>query len=132
MSLENGDALVPHADTVRVARLQLDLWSMVFEWRLFVKFSFRRYLMVDSSKVAGHSFVCMREERLRIPHVGGINFFKRGVDLNDYFETRLCPLGTIGFGNEVLVRKSEIVTNMMLMESESLDHFFLFLSVEAC
>ena len=62
-----------------MAKRKLDMCSMVFEQLSFVKWTHRRYLSYDASKMNGHDYLLVREDRFRYP---------RNADLGPHFWMR--------------------------------------------
>ena len=79
--------------------------------------------MVDASPQLGMSFLCVREDRIRLPRAELGLDFRKAYDLNSAFETRICPLSTLGLGHAGLVKKAINVANVYLMEAETLERF---------
>ena len=117
--LRAGEFQIPSPDTLRMARLKLDYLSVMFERLVFLRFRYLRYVYIDASPQMGFNFLCMREERLRIPRVGDILVFKAGFNLSQVYETRLCFASVVGHRNATLLKKSTDMASGYLMESDS-------------
>ena len=97
---------VPSLNLLRMARVRLDIMSILFERRLFMKYRYIRYFLVDSSPQLGRNFLCVREDRVAIPRNDFVTmWFRAQFDINSTFETRICPLSTLGVGNAGLAKK---------------------------
>ena len=123
-SFRNRVHILPSIDIMRMARVRLDCMSVLFQRKLFLQFAHRRYLLVDSSPQFGFNFLCVKEDRINIPR----NFelgsdFRRLYDINAHFESRICPVSTLGLGRASAVRKSINTANIYLMESGRLADF---------
>lgn len=81
---------LPSLDTLRMARVKLDVLSMLFERFLQVSFCYLRYFVADSSPQLGYNFLCMREDRIRMPRAEVTFVLRYGYDLSAAFESRLC------------------------------------------
>ena len=114
----------PSDNTQRMARVRLDIMNILFERRLFLKMRCRRFLMVDSSPQLGHNFLCVREDRIMIPRATCLGSdFRVHFDINQNFESRLCPLSTLGLGHAGMVKKLLNVAGIYLMESADAAQF---------
>jgi hypothetical protein len=94
-NIRSGSHPLPGLNVLRYARICLDCFSMVFERHLQLKWSYWRYIMIDTSKVAGHSFVCIHESRLRLPRCPGFNIFAANVDLNIFLKRGCAKVGRL-------------------------------------
>ena len=91
--------VAPGIDLLRQSRLRLDLMSILFERRFFLRFEVNRYLMIDASSHFGYNLQCIREDRTVVPAELSADIFRRaGLDLLPYYESRICPLSTSGHG----------------------------------
>ena len=64
--------------------------------------------------------LCVREDRVRFPRGSFGADFRKAYDLSANFESRICPLSTLGAGHAGLVKKGRSLANILLMESGSL------------
>ena len=95
-------------------------------WQRFLasSFSFRRFLLYDSSPQIGHDYLIVREDRIRLPFRGVLRPELRAIyDINACYEERLMPLSTVGRGNTGRAKKHGGVCNLYLLESDSDDQF---------
>jgi hypothetical protein len=106
-ALESGEHPIPSISLMRAARLRLDFLSIMFERRLFMNFYYRRYLLIDSSPQLGFNMLCVREDRVRFPRGSFGADFRKAYDLSANFESRICPLSTLGAGHAGLVKKRQ-------------------------
>ena len=124
IELRSGQHQMPSEDVLRVARVRLDIMTILFERKLWLRFEYRRYISCDSSPQLGHNFLCVREDRVGIPrdeNVGAL--FRAKYDLNQNFESRIMPLSTLGLGHAGLANKALAVANLFLMEAETAEEF---------
>jgi hypothetical protein len=122
--LETGVVALPSIKCMRRARLRLDMCSMLFESCLHQDFVFLRYVMPDSSPQLGRNFLCVREDRIKLPRAVMHDADARSkLDLNSCFETRIMPLTTLGSGHESHFKKATNVAGLYLNESSDLDQF---------
>ena len=105
--LRAGEFQIPSLDTLRMARLKLDYLSVMSERLVFLRFRYIRYVYLDAFPQMGFNFLCMREERLRIPRVGDILIFKTGFNLSQVYETRLCFASVVGHRNATLLKSQQ-------------------------
>ncbi|CAK0867379.1 unnamed protein product, partial [Prorocentrum cordatum] len=117
--IRHGRIPLPSSELMRQARIRLDVLAILYERELNKDFKFMRYLLVDGSKQLGRHFLCTREDRIRYPRseFGNPGFMVR-YDLNEGFESRVCPLSTTGEGHSTALKKTFNVTSMFLMECE--------------
>lgn len=89
-------------ELLRMAKLRLDMCSMVFEQLSFAKWAHRRYLSYDASEMNGHDYLLVREDRFRYPRNAdfGPDFWMR-YDIASNWETRICLASVIGVGQLV-------------------------------
>ena len=103
-----------------MSRVRLDVMAILYERMLAKSFRFTRYILMDSSPQRGYNFLCVREDRVAIPVDQLLSpEMRANFDINSGFQTRLCPLSTLGVGNAGLVKKGLSVINIPLMESDS-------------
>jgi hypothetical protein len=122
--LRNGAVPMPSVDLLRMARVRLDLMSILWERRLSGLFRYARYIMIDSSPQLGFNFLCMREDRIAIPRDAFISpEYRASFDINAGFETRICPISTLGLGNAGAVKKGLNTAGVYLMESTAMVQF---------
>lgn len=125
-SIRDPSWRVPGLKLLRTSRVRLDMVAILYERQLQQKFKHLRYLLIDSSPQLGFNFLCIREDRIRIPKGVASDIHKRvDFDINSGFETRLAPLSTLGVGNSGLVKKGINTINVYLMETETADDFHM-------
>ena len=101
VDLQRGAVPVPSLGLLRTSRVKLDYMDILFQRQLFLKFTYRRYWLVDSSPQLGYDFLCVREDRIRIPRCDDWTVELRALyDINAGFETRICPLSTLAHGKK--------------------------------
>ena len=97
-------------DMMRQARLRLDLMSILYARRLFLKFDITRYLLIDSSPQWGYDFKCVRDDGLMIPKETCANIIARvGLDIVPFYSPRICPLNTLRTGRGSAMKTSAVV-----------------------
>ena len=79
---------------------------------------------MDSSPQLGANYLCLREDRIRIPRGQYNEIMNPMTDLSNHFESRICSASVIGHKNANLVKKTSNVANTYLSESDSVDMFF--------
>jgi len=118
--VREGQHALPKVAVLRRARVKLDIFSIMFERRLWLHFEYRRYLYLDASPQLGYNFLCGREDRIGIPRDEMLNsHFRSAYDINSNFETRILPVSTLGLGRATLAHKTTAAANIYLMESAS-------------
>ena len=119
-----GQHMVPSLNLLRAGRQRLDLLSMLFERRLFLRFEFWRYLIIDGSPIFGFSFEATREDRIAIPLSTCSSLLGMlGLDLNACYETRLGVLTTTGYGKSGVVKKLSNLLHIFLQQCPSKEEF---------
>ena len=109
---------LPGYSLLRMARIRLDVMSMLFERQLFIWWRYRRYIMPDGSPQLGYNFLCVREDRVRFPRLETLPAEARvHYNLNLNHESRVLTLSTMGVGRAGLVKKTLNVANVYLMET---------------
>jgi len=115
---------LPTLDYFRQARLKLDMMSILFERQLHVRWVFWRYLLIDASPQFGHDYLIITEDRFRFPRSAALDSVSQAkVNLNQSYETRTCPVSTIGKGHATAEKKCINVASVYIMESESEEQF---------
>jgi hypothetical protein len=66
-ALRKKEYRLPSISLLRVARVRLDLMSILFQRQLFFRYTHVRYLLIDSSLQVGFNILCVREDRFAIP-----------------------------------------------------------------
>ena len=116
--LRNHEYILPSLNLLRMARVRLDMMNMIFQQRLFIRFRYIRYWLVDSSPQLGHNFLCVVEDRIAFPREEFVcPEYRAAFNLNSGYETRVCQCSTLGYGNAGVVKKGTNVANLYLMES---------------
>ena len=54
--IRQGQHPLPSVGVLRAARIRLDIFSIMFERRLWLQFEYRRYLYLDASPQLGYNF----------------------------------------------------------------------------
>ena len=122
--LLSGAIPLPSVGMLRQARVRLDLMNIMFQRSLLRAFWFIRFISVDSSPQLGRNFLCMREDRIRFNRADMYNVEALlNYDYNANFETRVCPLSTLGTGHASAVKKCVNVASVYLMETETCEEF---------
>jgi hypothetical protein len=117
LDLSRGKVVLPGIQTLRLARVRLDIFEIMFERQLFMRYKYRRYVMADSSPQLGLNFLVVREDRIRIPRCNDDVVLDVGLRLSRSFESRLCVLSTIGRRSATLAKKSINGANISMIES---------------
>ncbi len=117
LDLSRGKVVLPGIQILRLARVRLDIFEIMFERQLSMRYKYRRYVMADSSPQLGQSFLVVREDCIRIPRCSDIVVLDVGLRLSRSFESRLCVLSTIGRRNATLAKKSVNGAFAYMMES---------------
>ena len=118
----NKKFYLPSIASLRVARLKLDLFSIMYERRLFLRWDPVFYFMCDSSPQLGSDFLCMIESRILVPAAHSYDIALRAkLNLHAAFEERLAPLSTLGMGRAGLTKKSDNTFNFTLMETGTVE-----------
>ena len=78
---------------------------------------------MDASKKFGCNYLCVREDRVLIPRTDFGAEFRVKYDINANFQSRICPLSTLGLGHAGAVSKLLNCAGLYLMESESNKQF---------
>ena len=81
-SLRDGSTNVPSAGTFRMSRIKGDIFTIMWERVLQLASCFLRCIYVDSSPQCGANYLCMREDRIRIP---------RGVPSSNFLMNVVIP-----------------------------------------
>ena len=78
------------------------------------------FLQLDASSQHGHEYFCVREDRIRYPRSAAFDYVSRArTSGNLQFESRICPISTLGKGHASSEKKSVNVGQIYLMESAS-------------
>ena len=111
----NAVMQLPTIDYFRHCRLKLDLFNILFQRLLFIEWKFVRYLLIDASSQHGHEYLCVREDRIRYPRSAAYDSVTHMM-MQLEFESRICPVSTLGKGNRGAEKKSINVGTIYLME----------------
>ena len=86
---QDGDAVLPAVDLIRSARLRLDMLSVVYQQRYFLRSNVVRYLLIDSSPQLGFKFLCTIEDVFVIPSSSTFSLLTsiKQLDLHNEFES---------------------------------------------
>jgi len=117
--LRRGEHALPSVDLLRMARVRLDMMSMLFEQFLSRHFKYLRYFQVDASNQLGLEFLLIKEDRIAIPRASSGPFLRVEFDLNAAFYSRVCPCSVLGKYNAGVVKKSCNMANCLMTESGS-------------
>lgn len=120
--LVNGSFKLPSENSLRMARVKLDVLHTAFEMELALTHWCRRYLSYDSSPIFGHNFYVVREERIIIPMDVAMSL-TADMDLSAYYEDRIMQLSTLGHGNANSTKKGLNTAGLYLNESKDDDQF---------
>ena len=122
--LRAGRHTLPSPDTLRMARLRLDMLSIMFERQVFMQYAYFRYIWIDGSPQLGWNWLVMREDRLRIARCNENAVFEAWFAMSTVYERRTCVASVVGHKNANLAKKSINTANNYLAESDS-DEMFL-------
>ena len=122
-ALRGRSFTLPSDESLRAARLKLDMLTFIWERRLQPVNVYLRYLFVDSSPQFGSNYLCMREDRISIPRGQYNCVFSHSTDLTNHFETRVCVASVTGHRNAGAMKKASNVGNVLLMESDDAPMF---------
>ena len=118
LDLRDGHRRLPSVEVLRMARVRLDMCSILFERFLSQKFTYRRCIQMDSSRQFGYDYLLCREDRIAMPCSQSFEpLFRRDFDLNACCESMICPVSIIGVGEVGLVNKSVNVASIFLVGS---------------
>jgi len=86
----SGIVKLPTLDMFRHARQKLDLFNILFQRQLHIKWRYLRYVMFDASAQYGHEYFCIREDRIRFPRAETFDALATSsTGLQLAFETRI-------------------------------------------
>jgi len=122
--LSAGAIPLPTASTLKMARLKLDMLSMIFQQKLFLRFDFLIYQLIDSSPQLGFNFLITVEDQIRIPWPATWDLARRAaLDLNEHFVTLLQAFASLGLGKANTLVKTVTTTNTLISGVESVADF---------
>ena len=106
--LQNNKIHVPSIDVMRNARLRLDLLSVLFAQRFFLRTYLIRFKLEDTSPQLGFIFRCTIEDTFRIPspHVVSLWQTVEDLDLDKEFSSNHELMSSVGKGRAGLVKTS--------------------------
>jgi hypothetical protein len=121
---KGSELRLPSLGLLRASRVRLDLLSITYERKLFLRYRYARYILVDSSPQLGTNFLICREDRIGFAREEFCcNVVRSQININDRFSTRICPVSTLGLGNKGVTKLGVNIANLWLMESADLDSF---------
>ena len=122
--LRNKEFELPSLSTLRSSRLRLDLVSVLYERKLFLRFESLLYDLADSSPQLGYNLLGVIEDTVRIPQACCVNILERvKLELNEHWDSLICPLSSLGLGHAGLVKKSLNTANLSVMSVASWSDF---------
>ena len=115
---------LPGNDVLRSARIRLDLLSVLWEQGAAMDPDEIFFRLCDSSPQMGIDFLCVIEDKFKLPTVASIaSWTEPQIDLNDAFTSQVELMSSIGSGRAGLAKKTSNVANGLLMKSRSDEHF---------
>ena len=124
VDLQQGKVPLPSLQTMKVARLRLDLLSMVWEQHLFLRFDLLIYQLVDSSPQLGYNFLVVLEDVVRIPQELTRDLLRRAAFiLNDNWVPIVQALSSLGLGKASAVSKTVCTSNLLIMSVATVSDF---------
>jgi len=122
--LRSGEIPMPSLAVLRVARLRLDLLSMVWQQKLFLQFDWLIYVLVDASPQLGYDFLVVLEDQIRLPKASVLSLWQRmKLDLNECWHTVLQALSSLGLGRATTVHKTIVTSNLLVMSVSNTREF---------
>lgn len=116
--IDKKELPVPGLDSMRRARLRLDMATMYYERSLLKDFFYIRFLSIDASPQLGRNFLCVREDRIKFPRSKLYDYdWIAKFDLNNGFESRILPVSTIGHGKANAIAKAVNTASLLMLES---------------
>ena len=107
-----------------MARIRLDLLSILFERKRHKTTQCLRYVLVDASSMLGRNLLCVREDRVGYPRREDVNYtFWTTFDLNSGYESNIKPLSIMGEGWSSAAKKTLNLCSIFMMESDDGDEF---------
>ena len=116
--MRGGYVTLPSPETLRMAHVEIDLASMMWERALQKTNTYLRYFYADASPQLDWNFLMVREDRIRLPRRSDPSTLPVYFNLSDHYEERICPASVIGHRNAKWIKKSINVSNIYLMESD--------------
>ena len=98
---------------MRLARLRLDMLSVVYQQRYFLRSNVVRYLLIDSSPQLGFNFLCTIEDVFVIPSSSTFSLLTsiKQLNLQNDFDSSHELMSSTGSGRAGLVNTSTNVCN---------------------
>ena len=122
--LRDGVVPLPSLNTMKIARLKLDLLSMIWQQKLFVRFDYLIYSLIDSSPQLGYNFLVVIEDQVRVPWAATWDLAKRmALILNEHWESVLQPFSSLGLGRASTLNKTIVTSNVLIMNAEKIADF---------
>ena len=116
--IEADEIHTPSRQVLRAARLRLDIVSVIYRQKHFLKFETVIFYLADSSPQFGRNFFAIIENSFSIPARGCLNLMRRvKLEMQNVWDERLWPLATLGLGKAGAVNKMIRFVNNMQMHS---------------
>ena len=94
--IEAGAVHTPSRQRLRAARLRLDIVSVIYQQKHFLKFETIFFYLADSSPQLGRNFFAIMEDSFSIPARGCLNLMRRvKLEMQNVWDERLWPLATL-------------------------------------
>ena len=122
--LETHAIHLPGVDLMRQSRLRLDLMSVLWEQKLWMRQEGHFYLLVDASPQMGMEIFACIEDCFHLPTVSSVQArIAAGANLNDRWTSQIDLLSTLGNGRAGLAKKALNVANGRRMKCNSESSF---------
>ena len=110
---------------MRSDRLRLDMLSVVYQQRYFLRSSVVRYLRIDSSPQLGFNSMCTIEDVFVIPSSSTFSLLTsiKQLNLQNDFDSSHELMSSTGSGRAGLVNEPTNVCNLLLMRSGNDERF---------
>ena len=96
----------PSRQVLRAARLRLDIMSVIYQQKHFLRFDTISFYLADSSPQLGRNFFAIIEDSFTIPSRTCLNLMQRvKLEMQHVWDERLWPLATLGLGNQELLTR---------------------------
>jgi len=115
---------LPTAATLRTARLGMDLVSLRFQQRHFLRYATLIYPLIDASPQLGYNFLGMIEDVIRIPEPQTISLAQRvALDLNESWDSVVQAFSSLGMGKAGTLKKTMNTSHLLLMGVSTVAEF---------
>ena len=105
---------------MRAARLRLDIMSVIYQQKHFLRFDTIFFYLADSSPQLGRNFFAIIEDSFTIPSRACLNLMQRvKLEMQHVWDERIWALATLGLGKAGAVNKMIRFVNNMQMHSET-------------